>query len=330
MKFTLDTFQLNRKWLLAIKTATLLLLSYFIYRQVFQKEDLQTAIGQFNKNISPHAWTGLLLVFILMFINWGLEARKWQRLINKIDKVSFADSYKAIFCGVTYSVFTPNRTGEYAGRLFYIRNTNIWRAIVVTLIGSLGQILATFLMGTVALILFMLKFPLLTNDSFILKYLLLVLSLLLLIFILLLYFNISLFERRLEKIKPLRRWISYLRVIRHYSFKELLAILNLSLCRYITFTIQYILLLNLFGVDISVMNGFILIALIFLVQTVVPSVTIAELGVRGSVALFFLSYVSTNNLGILSAAFSVWLINLIVPSVIGLVLILIKGQRKTT
>jgi len=264
-----------------------------------------------------------------MFINWGLEALKWQKLINKIDKVSFADAYKAIFCGVTYGVFTPNRIGEYAGRLFYIRNTNIWRAIVVTLIGSFGQILATFLMGTIALVLFIMKFPLLHNDSFLLKYLLMVLPVLLLVFILLLYFNISLFERRLEKIRMLRNWISYLRVIRHYSFEELLVILLLSLFRYITFTVQYLLLLYLFGVHVSLLNGFILIALIFLVQTIVPSVAIAELGVRGNVALFFLNYVSLNNLGILSAAFSVWLLNLIVPSVIGLILILMKGQKTT-
>ncbi len=314
--------------MLALKVATLLLLSYAIYHQVYLKKDLQRTIELFQKSISPDVWLLLVVVFILMFVNWAFEARKWQRLINKIDTVSFSDSYKAIFCGVTYSVFTPNRIGEYAGRLFYIRNTNVWRAIVVTLIGSLGQILATLLMGAVALIIFVLKFPAVHHHSFWLQTVWVFFAVALLVFVLLFYFNIRLFEQQLERVLWLRKWIAYLKVIRHYSYSELLVILNLSILRYITFTLQYLLLLTLFGVGVSWVNGCVMIALIFLVQTIIPSIAIAELGIRGSVALFFLSYVSNNEWGILSAAFSLWLVNLIIPAIIGLWFILVKKNSE--
>jgi uncharacterized membrane protein YbhN (UPF0104 family) len=66
-----------------------------------------------------------ILVIVLMFVNWSLEALKWKISVQSVQPVSFFRSLKAIFSGVSFSVTTPNRTGEYLGRVF------IWMMAIV-------------------------------------------------------------------------------------------------------------------------------------------------------------------------------------------------------
>ena len=65
------------------------------------------------------------------------------------------------------------------------------------------------------------------------------------------------------------------------------------------------------------MNALLSAMLIFFFITVTPTITIAEIGVRGSVAIFVLGLFSSNDMGILSATTILWLINLILPAIIG-------------
>ena len=57
-----------------------------------------------------------------MLLNWGIEARKWQMVVSKNSPVSFNTSFKAIFAGNALAFFTPNRTGEYFGRMLYLES----------------------------------------------------------------------------------------------------------------------------------------------------------------------------------------------------------------
>jgi len=54
----------------------------------------------------------------------------------------------------------------------------------------------------------------------------------------------------------------------------------------------------------------------------VPTIAIAELGVRGKVSIFFLGLLSSNTVAIVAATVGIWLINLVIPAVLGSVLLL--------
>ncbi|MAJ89900.1 MAG: hypothetical protein CMD08_01295, partial [Flavobacteriales bacterium] len=63
--------------------------------------------------------------------------------------------------------------------------------------------------------------------------------------------------------------------------------------------------------------------------SIIPTIAITEIGVRGSVALFFFGLVSNNVVGILSATFVMWIINLVFPALIGMIFIFsLKFFRK--
>jgi hypothetical protein len=57
--------------------------------------------------------------------------------------------------------------------------------------------------------------------------------------------------------------------------------------------------------------------LVFFFITITPTIALAEIGVRGSVALLVFGLFSNNVVGILSSIFILWIINLIIPAIIG-------------
>ena len=57
--------------------------------------------------------------------------------------------------------------------------------------------------------------------------------------------------------------------------------------------------------------------LIFLFMTLTPTIALTEIGIRGSIAVLVLGIFSNNIIGILSSTVVLWIINLIIPAIIG-------------
>jgi hypothetical protein len=62
------------------------------------------------------------------------------------------------------------------------------------------------------------------------------------------------------------------------------------------------------------------------VMAIIPTFAIAELGLKGKVALLVTGLFSANKAGIFFATASIWFINLVIPAILGSILIL--GLRK--
>ena len=107
-----------------------------------------------------------------------------------------------------------------------------------------------------------------------------------------------------------------------YKPIELSWILVLSLLKYFAFSIQYILIIQYLLPDLHVVEIASSTALMFLSQTLVPSFAITELIVRGSVSAYFFSFITKDVLAIVLATFSIWILNVILPAIIGAVLVL--------
>ena len=59
-----------------------------------------------------------------MCFNWGIEAKKWQVLMKPIEDLSWWTACKATLTGLSFAMNTPNRIGEYAGRILYVKKEN--------------------------------------------------------------------------------------------------------------------------------------------------------------------------------------------------------------
>ena len=83
-----------------------------------------------------------------------------------------------------------------------------------------------------------------------------------------------------------------------------------------------ILLLQVMQVNISMVLCFWLLTLFYLMMVLAPTIGFIELPVRATAGVTLLGLFSDNILGIQAATFGIWLINLVVPAVIGSLFIL--------
>lgn len=301
-------------------------LSFSIYHQIKQQGDVQESWQYIREAFYGVTNWKILVVVLLMLLNWGIEAKKWQILVNRIEKVSYWNAYRAILAGQAFALNTINRAGDFVGRILYLQEGNRLRAVALSLVGSMSQILVTFLIGLIALVGLRYSFLVHLNlfeglNEIWLDALMMILFIAVIVFSVI-YFNVSLFIRLIEKIPFVERFKFLFEKAEALHWHELTRILGLSAARYVVFIVQYVLLLQVFGVESGLMNLSMMVAVLFLVLAMVPSIALAELGFRGKVSLQLFGLLSTNHLGIIAAAATIWIINLIIPAIAGSVLIL--------
>jgi hypothetical protein len=86
------------------------------------------------------------------------------------------------------------------------------------------------------------------------------------------------------------------------------------------FVSQYALALNAFGEKIT-LTLLCLIAVIFLLITLTPSLFFGKVVVRESIAISVFSYVGMGPLPAAFASFTTWLFNLLIPTIIALIFV---------
>lgn len=312
----------NKTLNLFIKITIVVLLLWAIYQQVFAKEHIE----DIWKTVTEHfAFPGLywfLAVIVLIPVNWGIEALKWQHLIRNFSSLSFWQTYKAILAGLTVSLFTPNRVGEYGGRILMVKPEHNWKAIIATLVGSFAQLWILLSMGLIGAIYFSYSF--LKPEVYVLQ-IVLFLGILLIAILLFCFFNIDLiipFGKKLPFHPKIKNYLRHLKVLKNYNSKELFRVLLLSLLRYLTYSFQYYLMLQFFGIEVPFLEGVAGIATIFLLQTSIPLPPLMGLLARGEVALFVWGHFSDLDINILASTFSLFVINLAIPSLLGAVFII--------
>jgi uncharacterized membrane protein YbhN (UPF0104 family) len=261
-----------------------------------------------------------------MVINWGLEAKKWQLLMRPIQNLSFTRSFRAVFSGQALALGTPNRVGEYVGRIVYMNDGNRLRALSLSAVGSVAQVLVTFLIGFLGLV--YVYYLMLTNSS-ILQNLsvfwlegLLVIIFSSIVLLWLFYYNLAWVTKVFEKIPFVAKYKFFIQKLETLHNKELTNIFILSFVRYSVYVLQYLLLYKFFGIEISWWQIICLTSVQLLIMTLVPSIALAEVGIRGKVSIALFSLLTNNSLGVIATAASIWLINLIVPALAGSLLIL--------
>jgi hypothetical protein len=258
-------------------------------------------------------------VFVLMIINWGIEARKWQVLLLPLEKLSLGRAFKAILSGVAFAMNTPNRIGEYGGRVLYISEGKRIRAVSLTIAGSFSQLIITLFFGVIGI--WMLRDLFLSNEyissfSIWLKFLEVILIFITVI-CLMIYFRISWIIKGVERLPGAGIFVQHISVLEDLSVTILLRVLSLSVVRFIVFIVQYNLLLEVMHVEAGWWQGFWLVSVLFLWLAIWPTIALLELGLRWEYSILLFSMVSKNTVGIYAVATGIWFINLVLPALAG-------------
>ncbi|MEM6381020.1 MAG: lysylphosphatidylglycerol synthase domain-containing protein, partial [Bacteroidota bacterium] len=265
----------------------------------------------------------LLFVVVLMPLNWFLEALKWRVFIPKDRRMKLSATMAAIFSGVTFSLFTPNRTGDYLGRILLVKAEDNWSVFSATLAGNLCQLSVLLLGGWCGLLYYTQSVLEISWQDY---KVFLMLALMGTIIVVICLVNIQRLLTWLLKWPFLEKFkdslAKYLDLFRSYSRLILWKGLFWAGLRYFVYTQQYLLMLYFAGIEVNYIIGLAGIATLFFVQSSIPLPPALGLLARGEIALVVWGPFSDEPLRILAASFGLFIINLTVPALLGLVAIL--------
>ena len=126
----------------------------------------------------------------------------------------------------------------------------------------------------------------------------------------------------IDRLPGSSRFSWLINAIEDFNATLLLKLLSLSIVRFGIFCIQYYLMFRLFGVEVLWWEGFWAISISFLILAVIPSIALADLGLRGEVTIKLFGLFSSNVLAITVSTSAMWFINLLLPAIVGSLLIL--------
>jgi hypothetical protein len=297
-----------------IKIAVVAFAFWFIYKKLTQRGNVQDFINLIHGISSREIALVLGSAFLLMLLNWGLEAVKWQKLIERVEKISIWRSVESVFCGLTWAVFTPNRLGEFGGRVFFLSPKRRVVGVVAMAVGNIGQLVLTNVFGAIAVCVFVYRFIPVSIPLFLL---ICIGSMAFIAFFVIFYFNIRWLNNLLLSIKFTRKYQKFYAVLARYSKAELSSILLFCLARYLVFTSQYVLMFLWLIPSLQFTDILLFVPILFFVQSILPSLDLLDWGVRSFTALFFFNYITTEKAAVVACITSIWLLNIIIPAILG-------------
>jgi hypothetical protein len=295
----------------------LILLSIIIYG-VLHYGSLNPAVSLTNLSPSFSTWAALLVVMLLIPLNWGIETFKWNRLLRPYFKMNIVDSLKSVLVGVSTSLFTPNRIGELAGRLYRVPAHQKAATLYINLYNSFAQQLVTCCIGLLSFLWMWPANDLLSMESIKGNYLVFILIAILLSA----YLFSNWLNRRMSWLSKLLKQLSLFKNESSpqgmISLRDRLQALGLSFLRYLVFSAQFIILAHyVFHVEISIINLFFLLAQIYFIQAIFPLLWLGGLFARVSVSwLVFEWYGSSGWVGV-EISTILWICNLFIPAIAG-------------
>lgn len=312
--FGATSYKTKQFFLVLIKLSIVVAAFYFIYHKLCSNQNLELSvfIDFLSKNELFSLKTGIFLILLTGF-NWFFEILKWQTLVSFISKISFYDALEQSLGSLTASLFTPNRVGEYGAKIMYFPKKMRKKVALMNLISHGLQMTITTVLGLIGFVFFIQKY---NPDIDYLKIFLFLGIIVLLIVIIFLVLKKNVFVIRGFSLKKI---IIYLK---NLPFSVYTKGFGLSVLRYAVFSFQFYFLLYLFGVEMDYLNAMTVITSMYLLASIIPSIFIFDVVIKGSVAVYLFDIVGVNDLTTLSIITIMWLLNFVLPSTIGAVFVM--------
>ncbi len=334
----------TQKNLLKFFNIVLMALAWFyLYSQIKNHQSFFSQITDLWNELQKNRAT-LFIIFVLMLINWILEAKKWQILTKSLAKINLFQSLQSVWIGLSLATFLP--LGNFLGRAKNLPKKNRFDSAGALVINGGLQFWVTMLGGIFGISQF---FELGNYFTF-----LLFAFWILLYFVGLFFYNKWSLVRtpttanlivvsedtnngRARKSKIFRQlkfadkliiWLQKnLYFASQYSQKDILKTTFFALLRYGVFSLQMILIFKASNFLLSTEKIIVGSSLLFAAKSVLPvGGFLVGLSVREATALYFFGALGEEK--VVTITFLLWIINIGLPVLVGSFLLLKNVKRK--
>nr|WP_277871397.1 lysylphosphatidylglycerol synthase domain-containing protein [Tamlana carrageenivorans] len=282
---------------------------YFIYQKIIHNNTLHFS-DFYNILSENNAFSVKTLSFLLILtlINWLLELFKWQWLLRPFKKISLYQACEQCLGSLTASLITPNRIGEYGAKAMYYQAAFRKHVVVLNLINNILQLTVTTIVGFIGLLWFTQSHKTLLNTYYLVIYITTLALITGLIGLFVFKGNFKFMQLSTKKLS---------RFLRRLPKKTLYYGLGLSFLRYAVFSFQFYFLLQIFQIELPYFEALSIIASMYFITSIIPSITLFDGLIKGSISVYLFAFVGAHELIILSITMVMWLLNFMLPSLIG-------------
>lgn len=128
---------------------------------------------------------------------------------------------------------------------------------------------------------------------------------------LLVYFHPGQFKGWLNKINKLQ-----------IENKLKLNLLGLSFLKYVVFVLQYTWAIKMLNIPIANIDLWIALGVLFLLLSIIPSISLTDLVIRGQIIVVLLEPYYNNSLMLICLSTIIWAVNFLLPAIIGAFLLI--------
>lgn len=294
-------------------------LAWSVFIQLRSQPDLRGQLDRMLEGLEGENAIYFGAAVVLMVLNWALEAMKWQILMRGLTTMRFMQAYRAILAGVAFSLNTPNRIGEMGGRMLFVPEGLRLRSVPLTITGGFAQLLVTLMAGLAGW--YFIGDDLL--QSAIPATLIPVFRLLPWAVLLFAVPSLYLYLRQerawalMGRLPLLQKWQRFAEGLRAVDPRRAWMVLGLSFLRFLVFALQYVFMLWSMNAGGDLLISLSSVSVFYLLMAVVPSIALLELGLRWQYGIIVFGAFNPNLVGIYTASTAIWLVNLLIPAMIG-------------
>lgn len=294
-----------------LKIALILMAFYLIYHKIWI-ENGNITFNLFNNFSLLQLIFIIFLMLILSALNWIFEFYKWKILVATVYKISFLESMQQCLTAHIASLMTPFKIGEFGAKAMFFNRKLMPKILYLNFLANGSQLLMTLFFGFIGFYFYQHSVLSISSESFNFNYL----------FILLFLMVSMLLFRLLSKQLKFNFWKNILVSV---HFKNI----GFSLLRYLMFSHQWLFLLYLIKPDLSYFNTISTIFTMYLWATIIPTFAILDWAIKGSIALFLLTFLGFNAPEIVMISLLMWVFNFALPALFGSYFMLTFKQNKS-
>jgi len=271
----------------------------------------------------------IIITFCLSALNIYLQFAKWKLTSRQVlGEDSNSRIILSLFYGYAAGIITPLRIGEYFGRAIAFRDKPIVQVTVATLIDKFFPLLIVVILGSISGVLF-LYFVLNVSVYLALSLFIVLFTLFYILFLLIVNrrFWDSILFNRIKNSRRMSKLFERLKVLKDLDRVYLLKMTSISLLFYLCFLIQYVLLVSAFSHNQNYIEYFWAGNLIMFTKTVIPPLSLGELGIREGASVYFLTQLGESPAIAFNASILLFVINLLIPAFIGVILLFRRNDN---
>ena len=260
-----------------------------------------------------------LAALALLPVNVGLEAYRWHRLVVRLaPEVGFRTALAAVVAGYPLGQLTPGRVGDYVGRALYLRAVPPGASAALTFAERMATLACCLVFGLSVLPAFLAAHA---SDTLLAWAAVGGVAAGGTAALLVCLLHPDLGRRALSAVLPFDRLRRAVATLSRFRGADAAALLGLSAVRYAVFSTQFVLLVRAFDPATPALGLYLGVVLVFFAKSAIPSVTLGDLGVRESAAVFFLGFYGVAEAAAFNASLGLFAVNILAPALAGLVLL---------